>query len=161
MALQRRTLLASILLLSLLAVPVGTAGAEECTLDPASLQSLVADYNEHVEQAPGLVRSQFAGERIDVRLDASGGERRFAVVTAADGRITAFEEGEAEDPTLRVETTESTFCSVVGADDHSAAFVDAYESGAIEVSGVGTVNAVKVGAVKFGVTITRVLSGLF
>lgn len=158
---KRGVLLASIVSLSLLFVPVGTAGAQECTLDPAALQSLVDDYNEHVDRAPGLVRSQFAGERIDVRLETPDGDRRFALTTTTDGRITAFEEGVADDPTLRVETTESTFCEVVGADDHSAAFVDAYEGGEIDVSGVGTVNAVKVEVVKVGAGIVRVFSGLF
>lgn len=161
MARLSRLLITLLVLVSLLALPAGTANAQECTLEETELRSLVDTLNRNVDQVPGFARSQFGGERIDVRIDASDGERRYAVETARNGRITAFEEGVAEDPTLRVETSESTFCGVVTADDPRSAFASAYYSGDIDVEGVGTVNAVKIGAVEIGASIGEFLSGLF
>ena len=167
----RSTVIVVVVLASLLAVGAGAAGAQDanaggtnertCSLDPADLRPLVDTLNRNVDQVPGFARSQFGGERIDVRVGTPDGERRFSLTTAKDGRITDFEAGAPDDPTLRVETSRSTFCDVVTADDPRAAFVDAYYGGDIEVTGVGSVNAAKVGAVKIGATISRVLSGLF
>lgn len=160
-----RLVVVSIVLVSILTIPAGTAGAqpaddERCSLASADPRSLVDTLNRNVEAVPGFARSQFGGERIDVRVDTGDGERRFTVVTARTGRITDFEAGAPADPTLRVETTESTFCDVVTADDPKGAFAAAYFGGDIDVSGVGTVNAVKVGAVEIGASIGKALADL-
>ena len=161
MALQRRLFVATFVLIALLALPAGTASAEECSLDAVRMQTLVDTYNQNVDRAPAIARGQFAGERIDVRLEASDGERRFTAITAADGQIISLREEAATDPTLRVETSESTVCDVVTADSPKRAFLDAYDGGEIDVSGVGVVNSVKASVVKIGVRITRGLTGLF
>ena len=167
----RRTLVATLVVVAILALPAGTAGAQQanapdanertCSLDPADLRPLVETLNRNVDQVPSFARSQFGGERIDVRVDTPDGERRYALTTVKSGRITDFEAGAPDDPTLRVETSRSTFCDVVTAEDPKAAFVGAYYGGDVEVTGVGSVNAAKVGAVKIGATISRVLSGIF
>lgn len=157
----RSLLVAALLVASLFALPVGTASAQECSLDAAELEPMVAAYNANLDRVPGVARGQLSDQRIDVGIATPGGERRFAVTTDADGRITEFSETAAEDPTLRVETSESTICDVVTANDPPTAFADAYDTGEIDVSGVGIVNSVKIGAVKVGVGVARWLSGLF
>jgi hypothetical protein len=141
--------------------PVGTASAQECSLEADELTPLVDVYNENLDQVPGLVKGQLSDQRIDVQVDAADGERRFAVSTDADGRITQLEEAVAEDPTVRVETDESTACDIITSDDPAATFNQAYEDGSIEVTGVGVTNRVKIGAVKVGVGVLKSLSGLF
>ena len=157
----RLLVVASLLLVSLGTVPAGATGAPACSLQPADLRSLVDAVNENVDEVPGFARGQFGGERIEVSVETAGSERYFALETTDSARITRFESGPADDPTLLVETSKSTFCAVVTADDPKARFADAYYGGEVEVSGVGTVNSVKVEAVKVGVSVTRVLSGLF
>jgi hypothetical protein len=134
--------------------------AQECSLEAQDQQQLVSTYNENVDKVPGVARSQVSGQRIDLRIETPDGERRFAVTTRDDGRIASWEDGAIDDPTLRVETDESTLCDIATSDDPAAAFSDAYDSGAIEVSGVGPVNAVKVTVMKIGVGVGRFLSGL-
>lgn len=157
----RPVLVASLLVLSLLAFPASPASAQACSLDAAELAPLIDTYNANVDRVPGVVRGQLSGQTIDVRIDAPAGERRFAVTTADDGRIIAFEESTASDPTLRVETSQSTICGIAGSPDPAGAFADAYDSGEIDVSGVGVLNSVKFGAVKVGAGIARWLSNLF
>lgn len=154
-------IISGLLIVVLLTFPVGTATAQECSLETDELTPLVDVYNENLDQVPGLVRGQLSDQRIDVRIDAADGEQRFAVSTDADGRITQLNEAVAEDPTVRVETDESTTCDVITSDDPAATFNQAYEDGSIEVTGVGITNQVKIGAVKLGLGIMRSLSGLF
>lgn len=154
-------IIAALVVLSALALPAGPASAQECRLDPAALDPLVEVYNRNVDQVPGIARGQLSGQQVDLRVETPDGDRQFAVATADDGRITSFEDGAAADPTLRVETSESALCEVVAAEDPAAAFADAYDSGSIDVSGVGVVKGVVVGAVKVGVGIAKWLSGLF
>lgn len=161
MTIARRAVVSLLVVVSVLAVPAGTATAQECSLDPVELAPLVDTYNANINEVPGVARGQLSDQTIDVRIDAPGGERRFAVTTADDGRITAFEETAASDPTLRVETSESTICDIVASPDPAGAFAEAYDSGEIDVSGVGVLNSVKIGAVKVGAGIARWLSGLF
>ncbi|MFW5937779.1 MAG: hypothetical protein ACOCSN_02445 [Halanaeroarchaeum sp.] len=154
----KATGLAAVIVLSLLVFPMGTATAqEECAIEPDNQDALVDAYNENVDEIPGVVRGQVSDQRIDLRIDTSDDERRFSISTDDDGRITDFEEGAESDPTLRVETSESTLCSIVTSDEPAAAFNDAYRSGEIEISGVGIVNSVKVGAAK---VLLRLFSGL-
>ena len=157
----RLLVVVSLIVVSSFVFPAGTASARECSLDPAELRPLVESVNENVDKVPGFARSQFGGERIDVRVDTTDGVRRYALTTAGDARITRFQAGAPDEPTLRVETSRSTLCDVVEADDPKAAFADAYYGGDVEVSGVGSVNYVKVEAVKIGASISRTFSGLF
>ncbi|TKR28127.1 hypothetical protein [Natronomonas salsuginis] len=158
---RRTVIISGLLVMTLLMFPVGTVSAQECSLDADQLNPLVDVYNENLDQVPGLVKGQLSDQRIDVRIDAADGERRFAVSTDSDGRVTQFEEAVAEDPTVRVETDESTTCDVITSDDPAATFNQAYENGDIEVTGVGVTNRVKIGAVKVGVSVVKSLSGLF
>lgn len=154
-------MVATLVLLSLFALPAGSASAQACSLDAAEIQPLVDTYNRNVEQVPGMARGQLSGQQVDLRIATAGGERRFAVDTADDGRIVTFEETTADDPSLRVETSESAICGIITGNDPVAEFAQAYESGEIDVSGVGVVNSVKMGLVKVGVGIAKRLSSLF
>lgn len=157
---QRNVLISVLVVVSLLAFPLGTATAQECTLETDELGPLVSAYNQNVDQAPGIVRGQLSDQRIDVRVDSAEGERRFAATTAPDGRITRFDETVAENPTIRVETDESTVCGIITSEDPAAEFNQAYNDGSIEVTGVGVTNRVKIGAAKVGHSIGKAL-GLF
>lgn len=150
---QRSVLISAIVVVSLLAFPIGTATAQECTLEPSELDPLVDVYNQNVDQAPGIVQGQLSDQRIDVRVDSADDTRRFAVRTTPDGRITRFDETAAEDPTVRVETDESTACGIITSEDPAAEFNQAYRDDSIEVTGVGVTNRVKIGAVKVGVRV--------
>ncbi|MDZ7730629.1 MAG: hypothetical protein U5K37_06475 [Natrialbaceae archaeon] len=64
----------------------------------------IASLVTSLDQVPGALRSQIADQRADLRVTTPAGERRFAVTTAEDGRITDWERGVPAEPTVRVET---------------------------------------------------------
>lgn len=161
MSKRRSLIIIGMFVLPLVMFPIGTVTAQECTLETAELESLVDVYNQNVDTVPGIVRGQLSDQRIDLRIDTADGERRFAVTTDADARITQLDETVANDPTLRVETDESTLCDITTNEDPTAAFAQAYEDGSIKLSGVGIVNSVKVGAVKVVASVVKFLSGVF
>ena len=156
-----RVAVAVVLVTAALGGVTPAAAQADCTLDATTLGPLVDEYNANVDQVPGMARGQIADERIDVQVNADGGERHFYAVTDADGRITEFSAGEGDDPSLRVIVDEQAMCDVLASDDPAAAFQTAYDSGEIDVQGVGVVNSVKIGLVKVGVGIAQWLSDLF
>jgi hypothetical protein len=150
---MRHTQLA-ITIAALLAIGLATApaavGAEPADADVDAVFEL---YNRNVGEAPDVVRDRFADERVALTIERTGEEDLvYTAVTDASARIESVEAGEHE-PTLRVTTDEATVRDVAEADDTAAAAVEAYESGAVEVEGVGPTNTVKVEATKIGLDI--------
>ncbi|MFC7097352.1 hypothetical protein [Halobaculum marinum] len=162
---RSRTLaVAALVVLSLLAVSPTVAAAqqqEECSIDNAELDVAVAAYNANLDQVPGPVRGQLADERVDVRIDTPDGERRFGAVTDNSGRVSDFSETGVDDPTLRVETSESTICGIVQSDDPAGAALDAYRNDEIRIEGVGAVKSVTFSVAKAAVDVVDFFSGLF
>jgi len=157
-----RVVVVSLVVLAALSVS-GSVSAEtqqSCTLDMSTLAPLVDAYNANLDQAPGMVKGQLSGQRIDVHVQTASGERRFAVVTDSNARITQFDQGPVSDPSLAVTVDEQSVCDVLAAEDPATAFVQAYDRGDIDVQGVGVVNSVKIGVVKAGISIARFF-GLF
>ncbi|MFC7203223.1 hypothetical protein ACFQJC_06830 [Haloferax namakaokahaiae] len=132
----------------LLTVFAGTASAQECSIDLEAQDELVVAYNDNADQIPGVLRGQLSGQSVDLRIDTSSGERQYAIRTDSEGRIDSFQEGQAADPTVRVETSASTLCSIIDSNDPVTASSAAYENGEITISGVGVVNSIKIEVVK-------------
>jgi hypothetical protein len=151
-----------------LSVAPGPAVAQDASA--VDIDRLVEAYNANVDEAPGIVRGQLAGQGIELRIgDGStvAGADTGAVYsfrlrddgTVADG----YGEGEADDPDYRVLTSEDVFLDVIESEtpaDAAAAFDRHYDAGRIEIRGVGIANSVRVEAVKFAAWAGRTL-GLF
>lgn len=147
-----------------LSVAPGPAFAQDA--GEVDVDRLVEVYNANVDQAPGIVRGQLAGQDIELRIgDGStvagadtGTVYHFA--TAEDGTITDYGEGDSDDPDYRVRTSEDAFFAVLNASDPAAEFDRQYADGNLRIDGVGTGNTVRAEAVKVAVWVGRTL-GLF
>lgn len=155
----RRLLLAALVVLSVLSFPAGTASAQACDFSEERLDTFAGLYNQNLDQVPGYLIGLISGHRIDVRMDSTSGERRFAAVTAEDGRITSFREGTIEDPTLVVETRESTLCRIVISENPIQTASDAYLDGDIEIRATSTVTNIMLSGVKAGAGIVKSIFG--
>jgi hypothetical protein len=132
----------------------------------ADMDQLVSQYNANVDEAPGLVTNRLAGERVELRVGSgddvatasSGSAYHFEL--ADDGRISDHGEGPADDPTVRVLTSDNTLDDILTSDEPGAEFRSAYNDGEIDIEGVGITNTVKVEATKFAVWAGSTL-GLF
>lgn len=163
---KRVTLFGTSLLAVLLVVSLFAGVAVTDSHGEAEMDQLVSQYNANVDEAPGLVTNRLAGERVELRV-GSGDETATAnsgsayhFVLADDGRISDYGAGPAEDPTVRVLTSDDTLDDILTSDQPGAAFRTAYNDGEVEIEGVGITNTVKVEATKFAVWAGSTL-GLF
>ncbi len=132
----------------------------------ADMDRLVTQYNANVDEAPGLVTNRLAGERVELRVGSgndvasanSGSVYHFEL--ADDGRIADHGAGPADDPTVRVLTSENTLEEILTSDQPGTEFRAAYNDGTVDIEGVGITNTVKVEATKFAVSAGSAL-GLF
>ena len=149
-------LLAAAVVLSGASGTVLAQGVEEIDLD-----ELVSTYNANVDQAPDIVRGQLAGQRIELRIGdgstvaGANTGTAYRLVTADDGTITDYGEGEPANPTVRVRTSEDAYFAVVESDDPAGEFDRQYEAGNIEINGIGLTNAIVIELVKLGVWIGK------
>lgn len=144
--------LAALLAVGLVVTPVA---AVEPTEDDA--REAVQLYNERVDEVPDAIRDRFADERVVVRVEREGQEDVvYTAVTDEDARVVTYREGE-HDPTLRVSTDEETVREVAGAENPRATAVNAYESDAVDVEGVGVKNSLLVKLTEIGYRIGSAL----
>lgn len=155
------SLLAVLLVVSLFAGVAVTDSHGETDMD-----QLVSQYNANVDEAPGLVTNRLAGERVELRV-GSGDEVATANSGTAyhfelsdDGRIADHGEGPADDPTVRVLTSDNTLDEILTSDQPGTTFREAYNDGNVDIEGVGITNTIKVEATKFAVSAGSAL-GLF
>jgi hypothetical protein len=132
-------------------------GGDEVTAEDINLDQLVETYNANVDEAPDIARGQLAGQTIEIRV-GEGDEmakkdtgESLHVTTAESGRITDYEKGDAESPTIRIRTNEDTLEDIAQAEEPGKEFNQQYEDGDIKVGGVTMTEKVKVEAVKFAV----------
>ena len=154
-----RVVAVSLAVAVVLSVGTGTALAQDTT--DVDLDRLVDTYNANVDEAPGIVRGQLAGQEIELRVGdgstVAGPDTGTAYhfTTRDDGTVAdGYGEGEAGDPDYRILTSEDVFAEVLESESPeaaAAAFDRHYEAGRIEINGVGVANAVRVEAVKLAV----------
>lgn len=155
----KRLLLVGIALtLVVSAVPGGALAQDgETSESTVNLDSLVSLYNANVDEAPSIARNRFAGETLEVRIGAGDTVAKkdtgdaFRFVTNEDGEITDYGETSADDPSIRIRTSESTFEAITSAEDPAAEFNEQYEAGNIKVNGLTITKSVEVEAAKFAV----------
>ncbi len=140
----------------------GTAAAD-CTegagdLTESDVQALADAYNQNAGELPSFVESQFAGERVELRMT---GDTTVVYTIAFDdnARATSVTQGSA-DPTLRVTVAADRLCAALQSDDPAAEFASAYQNGDVNIEGVGTANAIKVTLLKSAISVARFF-GLF
>lgn len=140
--------IAVLLTVSLAGMPAAAAVQESENSHDA--EDVAATYNENVADLPDVIKNRATNERVELNIETSEGETvTYTAITDDEARVTELQEG-SHDPTLRVSTDETTIREVANADDTGAAASEAYESGDIQIEGVGVVNSVTVEVVKVG-----------
>jgi putative NIF3 family GTP cyclohydrolase 1 type 2 len=140
--------LAVLLTVSLAGMPAAAAVQESDNSTDA--EDVAAAYNENVDDLPDVIKNRATNERVELTIETSDGETvTYTAITDDEARVTELREG-SHDPTLRVSTDEETIREVANADNTGAAASEAYESGDIQIEGVGVVNSVTVEVVKVG-----------
>ena len=140
------------------AVPGGVLAQDsESTGNQVNLDSIVSTYNANVGDAPAIARGRFAGETLELRVGSgdtiaetdTGDAYQFE--TNGDGEITEYGASVGGDPSIRIRTSESTFDTIVNAEDPAAEFDAQYEAGNVEISGLTITKALEVELAKFAV----------
>jgi uncharacterized Zn-binding protein involved in type VI secretion len=108
------------------------------------LSTYTDDYNARVQSADlGPIEGQIAAETVNLFVDTEEGTASFSFRTDAATRVKAFERGDRDDATLRMETDRATVDRIADAESPVAAFRQAVADGDIRIHGLGPVNAVK------------------
>lgn len=156
---MKRTLTIALAALLLAAGASGLAVAQEDGESGSQdIGELVEVYNANLDEAPGFVKGQLAGETVEIAIDTGdNGTQYYHATLAESARITDYGEGPAEDPDVRVTTDAETLEAIQSAETPSDRAVEAYESGEISIQGVGTVNSIEITAVEVGVAVGQFL----
>lgn len=147
--------MAVLLTVSLAGMPAAAAVQESENSHDA--EDIATAYNENIDEVPDVIKNRAADERVELNVQTSDGETvTYTAVTDEDARITEIREG-SHDPTIRVTTDEATIREIANAEDTGATASEAYDSGDVQIEGVGLSNSVKVEAVKIGHSIGSAL----
>lgn len=135
------------------------ATADQAPGTQHDVETVVETYNQNIDQVPDVIANRFSNERVAVTIERA--ERpavTYTAVTDDQARVVEFSEG-ANDPTIRVETDAETIREIANTkpSDRREAALEAYNSDAVQVEGVGLTNTVKVETVEIGYSIANAL----
>lgn len=152
------TVLRILLVATLVLVALPGTAAADCTdsageLTGEELQAIADTYNQNVDDLPGFLTGQIAGERVEFRVTGET-ELVYTMVFDENARAIGVSEG-SDEPTLRITVAGETLCDSLQSDNPGAALAGAYQSGDVAVEGVGTANALKVTVLKTAISIAQ------
>lgn len=104
-------------------------------------------YDSGFSEVPGIAKTVFGSERMNVYIETVDGRRLVFYLRTRDGEVVRADEGKREDATLRVVTSERVVRRISNSGNTSSEFVEAIDDGDIKYQGVGLGNSVKYGAV--------------
>lgn len=161
---RRRRIGATVLALTLVGVLFAGAApvaAQQEDIDDDDVEHVVDVYNENIDDAPETLQNLLSGETIELRVgdgdqvaSEDSGEA-FHLNLDDDAKVEEYGEGPADDPTVRVLTSENAIERIVEHERPADQFVEEYDDGEIQFEGVGFVNTVKVEAVKTAAWLVR------
>jgi hypothetical protein len=148
--------------------PIVTAGDElrdTGALDPSFYRHIgvvAAAYNDvAAERDLGLLGTYLSGERVNLHVVTSDGDTEMVSFrTTETTQVRELRAGPHPDATVRVTISESTARQVLGSEDPVVAANEALLSGAIELDGFGTLNAVRWLVISVVVGTVQVLLGI-
>jgi hypothetical protein len=138
-------------------VPGGVVAQDGGGDEQVDLDNLVTVYNDNVDAAPSIARGRFASETLEVRIGQGDSVATaesgtvYYFTTDSDGVVTDYGPESAEDPGIRVRTSQQTFDAILEAEDPAAEFNAQYEAGNVKVSGLTLTKSVEVEITKFAV----------
>lgn len=138
----------------------GITGAQTADIStPDSLFQFLSqgsdNLNKYNDQVPAFLKSLFGNERIIGTIYLSSGESLIVGAVTQDGKVTQFQRGEIDNPTLKVFTDESVIRKLMGSPDPAMAARWALDNKEIRYEAVTFTGEVKYGTTSF---VSRVLS---
>lgn len=121
------------------------------------LQSLKDVYNENVDKVPGVLKSLFGNERMNVYIEYQEGDDLILGVVTKNGKVVELKKGEISEPTMKVTLKASLIKSVFASQDPAKEFLDAFNRGEIAYEAYSTTKKIKL----FFVKIIAKLLGFF
>jgi hypothetical protein len=85
-------------------------------LEMPEIGQIKDDYNNNIDKIPKFVKRLIGTERINCYIETEEGEITFYAMTKK-GMIEELEEGELDDPTLIVRTSDATIEAIMEAED--------------------------------------------
>jgi len=118
------------------------------------LQMFKTEYNENIDQIPGIAISLFGNEKMNLYVE--GYENKIVYMIMNEGYITNIGFGELSEKTMNVYTDENTIRNII---DGNIDFAEALQQEKIRYEGVDIVSSIKVGIANIGITIWSWFSG--
>lgn len=119
----------------------------EASLDLASVTPYIDLYNSQIERAPELLRGLLGNERINIDVTRDDGTVFRLGLEVVSARVNRTVEGNLEDPTIVITTTESAIGRIRSSSDPIAAFQAERESGQVRIQASNLLARAKVESV--------------
>lgn len=136
---MNRTILTLLVIATLFSVPASADLFSEMDL-------MVNEYNLNADSVPGPLKSLLGNEDILAAIDMNNGSTLALKIVTEDMFVTEFVAVDQDEsdftPSIIINTNEKTVRELLGSDDPVSDFLEAYDSGNIEIEAVSIVNKV-------------------
>ncbi|MGB9902245.1 hypothetical protein [Methanothrix sp.] len=108
-----------------------------------------------------MLRELLGSERVEINILLNNGTLYMLGLETFKGRIVASYPGGIEDPTITIETSESTIQRVASSNDHVAAFKDAKDKGDVKIEATRLTTRLKLALVLASADVFKYFLGIF
>lgn len=136
-------------------------GAADALFENTSPQMYIDRYNSNIDQAPQVLRELLGSERVEIDILLNNGTLYRLGLETLKGRVVASYPGGIDDPTITIETSESTIHRVASSSDPVAAFKDAKGAGEVKIEAAKLTTRLKIALVLASVDVLKYFSGVF
>lgn len=136
-------------------------GTADALFQNTSPQMYVDRYNSNIDQAPQALRELLGSERVEINILLNNGTLYMFGLETFKGRIVASYPGGIDDPTITIETSESTIQKVVSSNDPVAAFKDAKDKGEVKIEATRLTTRLKLALVLASADVFKYFLGVF
>ncbi|AKB84619.1 hypothetical protein [Methanococcoides methylutens] len=127
----------------------------------SELDLVVDEYNMNADSAPAPLKTLFGNENILAAIDMGDGSTLALKIVTEDMFVTEFSvadpDGSDFNPSLMIYTDEGTVSQLLDSEDPLSVFLDAYDTGAIDVEAAGFVDKVTLSVGNIMIKLSQIL----
>jgi len=127
----------------------------------SELDFVVDEYNTNADSAPAPLKTLFGNENILAAIDMGDGSTLALKIVTEDMFVTEFSvtdlDGSDFNHSLMIYTDEGTVSQLLDSEDPLSVFLDAYDTGAIDVEAVGFVDKVTLSVGNIMIKLSQIL----
>ncbi|MGM0770013.1 MAG: hypothetical protein ACQESU_00130 [Halobacteriota archaeon] len=151
---MKKTILTLLIITSLFSVPASADLFSELDL-------VVNEYNTNADSAPGTIKALLGNENIIAEISMDDESSVALKIVTDDMVVTGFSTIDRDDPdftpSLMIYSDEGTIRELLVSEDLVNDFLDAYDSGAIDIEAVGIIDKVTLSAGKIMLKLSQLL----